>query len=80
VQNLNMAVLEHEMRVLAEQRIQAIAGDAPTVTMFQLGKIWRKSPSWIAKMRAAGRIPCVPFGNRIEASRAVAIMGLVRGV
>jgi hypothetical protein len=72
--------LEQEMRQFAEQRIKDIAGDAPMLTTEQLAKIWGRSPSWITRMRAAGRIPNVQFGDWPQVPRAVAIMGLVRGV
>jgi hypothetical protein len=50
------------------------------LTTTQLAEIWGRSPAWITRMRAAGRIPSVPFGGWGQTSRAVAIMGLVRGV
>jgi hypothetical protein len=80
VQTVNLARLEEEMRQFAEQRIQSIAGDAPMLTMGQLAEIWGRSPSWITRMRAAGRIPNVQFGAWPQVPRAVAIMGLVTGV
>jgi hypothetical protein len=80
MQSVNLARLEEEMRQLAEARIQSIAGDAPMLTTEQLAKIWGRSPSWITRMRAAGRIPNVQFGDWPQVPRAVAIMGLVRGV
>jgi hypothetical protein len=80
VQTVNLVRLEEEMRQFAEQRIQSIAGDAPMLTTTQLAKIWDRSPSWITRMRAAGRIPNVQFGDWPQVPRAVAIIGLVRGV
>jgi hypothetical protein len=80
VQHVDLVKLDEEMRRFAEQRIQSIAGDAPMLTTTQLVEIWDRSPAWIAKMRAAGRIPSVPFGGWDQTSRAVAIMGLVRGI
>jgi hypothetical protein len=80
VQNVNLARLEEEMRRFAEARIQSIAGDAPMLTMKQLGQIWGRSPAWIARMRSAGRIPNIQFGDWPQVPRAVAIMGLVKGV
>jgi hypothetical protein len=80
VQTVDLARLEEEMRQFAEQQIQAVAGDAPMLTTTELAKIWRRSPAWIAKMRTAGRIPNVQFGNCPQVPRAVAIMGLVRGI
>jgi hypothetical protein len=80
VQNVNLIRLEEEMRQFAEERIQTIAGDAPMLTTTQLAEIWGRSPSWIAKMRAAGRIPNIQFGDWPQVPRAVAIMGLVKGV
>jgi hypothetical protein len=80
VQIVNLARLEEEMRQFAERRIQAVAGDAPMLTMRQLAEIWGRSPSWITRMRMAGRIPNTQFGAWPQVPRAVAIMGLVRGV
>jgi hypothetical protein len=80
MQSVNLARLEEEMRQFAEQRIQSIAGDAAMLTTEQLAKIWGRSPSWITRMRAAGRIPNIQFGNWPQVPRAVAIMGLVKGV
>ena len=80
MQNVNLVRLEEEMRALAEERIQAVAGDAPMLTTTQLAKIWGRSPAWITRMRAAGRIPNVQFGDWPQVPRTVAIMGLVRGV
>jgi hypothetical protein len=77
---VNLVKLEEEMRQFAEQRIQAVAGHAPMLTTTQLAEIWGRSPSWITRMRAAGRIPNVQFGDWPQVPRAVAIMGLVKGV
>jgi hypothetical protein len=77
---LNIARIEEEMRLLAEERIQSVAGDAPMLTLTQLGRVWGKSPTWVARMRTAGRVPTVPFGRWRGVQRAVAITGLVKGV
>jgi hypothetical protein len=75
-----MRKLEAETLKLAEQRVTDIAGDAPTLTRTQLARIWNKSPPWVKAMQAAGRVPTIPFGKREHSPRAVAIMGLVKGV
>jgi hypothetical protein len=80
MQAIDLVRLEEEMRKLAEERIQAIAGDAPMLTDTQLAAVWGKSTTWVKKMRALGRVPSVQFGGRSQASRAVAIHGLVRGI
>jgi hypothetical protein len=80
VQTVNLAKLEEEMRQFAEERIQSVAGDAPMLTTTQLAEIWDRSPRWITRMRAAGRVPSVPFGGWDQTPRAVAVMGLVRGI
>jgi hypothetical protein len=77
---VNLTKVEAEMRILAEERIQNIAGDAPMLTTLQLARVRSKSPSWITRMRLLGRVPSIPFGKWRQVPRAVAIMGLVRGV
>jgi hypothetical protein len=76
----NLARLEEEMRKLAEQRVTSIVGDAPMLTDAQLGRVWNKRPYWVKKMREAGRVHSVPFGRREMSPRAVAILGLVKGI
>ena len=77
---VNLAQIEDEMRILAEERITRMVGDAPMLTRTQLARVWNKSPPWVKAMQAAGRVHVVPFGKRERAPRAVAIIGLVRGV
>jgi hypothetical protein len=77
---VNLAVVEAEMRSLAEARVELIAGDAPTLTRKQTAKVWGRSPSWVKKMQEAGRVPTIPFGRWEMVPRAVAIIGLVKGV
>jgi hypothetical protein len=76
----NLAEVEAEMRILAEERVTRMVGDAPMLTKTQLARVWNKSPPWVRAMQVAGRVHVVPFGKRERAPRAVAIMGLVRGV
>jgi hypothetical protein len=77
---VNLALVEYEMRILAEERVQSIAGDAPTLTRTQTAKVWGKSPPWVKAMQVSGRVPTVPFGKRDHVVRAVAIIGLIKGV
>jgi hypothetical protein len=77
---VNQDQVEREMRVLAEDRVRSFVGDAPLLTRSQTAKIWSRSPAWVKAMQAAGRVPTVPFGNMQKVPRAVAIIGLVKGV
>jgi hypothetical protein len=77
---VNLAQVETEMRVLAEERTRSIAGDAPLLTRRQTAEVWGKSPAWVKKMQEAGRVPTVPFGPLERVQRAVVIWGLVKGV
>jgi hypothetical protein len=76
----NLARLEEEMRTLAEERVARFAGDAPMLTRAQTARIWGKSAAWVKTMQVAGRVPTVPFGTGERVPRAVAIIGLVKGV
>jgi hypothetical protein len=77
---VNQAQVEQEMRVLAEERVKTLVGDVPMLSIAQTARIWGKSSAWVKEMRAAGRVHVVPFGVRERVPRAVAIMGLVKGV
>jgi hypothetical protein len=77
---VNLARLEEEMRILAEERTKNVAGDAPMLTVAQTAKIWSKTPSWVKKMKGEGRVPTVPWGGTIGVPRAVVILGLVKGL
>ena len=77
---VNLAQIEDEMRILAEARITRMVGDAPMLTKTQLARVWGKSPPWVKAMQAAGRVHVVRFGKRERAPRAVAIIGLIKGV
>jgi hypothetical protein len=77
---VNLAQVEDEMRILAEERIKTLVGDTPMLSIAQTARIWGKSSSWVKAMQAAGRVHVVPFGVRERVPRAVAIMGLVKGV
>ena len=78
--SVNAARIEEEMRKLAEERVARFAGDAPMLTRAQTARIWGKSAAWVRAMQAAGRVPTVPFGNMEKVPRAVAIIGLVKGI
>ena len=77
---VNPTRIEEEMRKLAEERVARFAGDAPMLTRAQTARIWGKSSSWVKAMQVAGRVPTVPFGAGERVPRAVAIIGLVKGV
>ena len=77
---VNLAEVEAEMKALAEARVERIAGDAPALTTKQTAEIWNRSPSWVKSMQEAGRVPTIPFGRWEMVPRAVAIIGLVKGV
>ncbi len=77
---VNQAQVEQEMRILAEDRVRSFVGDAPLLTRGQTAKIWNRSPAWVKAMQAEGRVPTVPFGNMEKVPRAVAIIGLIKGV
>jgi hypothetical protein len=77
---VNLARLEEEMRILAEQRTKNVAGDAPMLTVAQTARVWSKSPYWVMKMKGEGRVPHVQWGAKIGVPRAVVIMGLVKGL
>jgi hypothetical protein len=77
---VNQAEVEREMRVIAEDRVRSVAGDAPLLTRSQTAKIWNRSAAWVKSMQVAGRVPTVPFGNMEKVPRAVVIIGLVKGV
>jgi hypothetical protein len=77
---VNQVQVEQEMRILAEERVKTLVGDTPMLSIAQTARIWGKSSSWVKAMQAAGRVHVVPFGVRERVPRAVAIMGLVKGV
>jgi hypothetical protein len=77
---VNLAEVEAELRILAEERVTRMVGDAPTLTRTQLARVWGKSPPWVKAMQAAGRVHTIPFGRWERAPRAVAIIGLIKGV
>jgi hypothetical protein len=76
----NLAELEDEMRILAEERVKTLFGDTPMLTITQTARIWGKPPAWVKAMKDAGRVHVIPFGDKVRVPRAVAIMGLVRGI
>jgi hypothetical protein len=77
---VNQTQVEEEMRKLAEDRVRSFVGDAPMLTRSQTAKIWNRSSAWVKAMQVAGRVPTVPFGNTEKVPRAVAIIGLVKGI
>ena len=77
---VNLADIEAEMKILAETKVERIAGDALLLTTKETAAVWGRSAAWVKTMQVAGRVPTVPFGPQEKVPRAVAIWGLVRGV
>jgi hypothetical protein len=77
---VNLALVEDEMRLLAEERTKSVAGDAPMLTRSQTARIWGQSAAWVKTMQDAGRVPSVPWGATWRVPRAVVIIGLVKGL
>jgi hypothetical protein len=77
---VNLARVEDEMRILAEERVKTLVGDTPMLSISQTARIWGKSHGWVKEMQAAGRVHTVPFGSAQRVPRAVAILGLVKGI
>ena len=77
---VNQALVEEEMRKLAEERTRSVAGDSPMLSIGQAARVWNKSPYWVRTMQTAGRVPTVPWGSKPGVPRAVVIWGLVKGV
>ena len=54
------------MRILAEDRVRSVAGDAPLLTRSQTAKIWNRSPAWVKAMqvgRARSHRPIRQYGE-----------------
>ena len=81
---VNQARLEEEMRNSGggtrPVAIRLTANYADANDRSQTARIWGKSSSWVKAMQAAGRVHVVPFGVRERVPRAVAIIGLVKGI
>jgi hypothetical protein len=80
VLKINLAKIEDEMRVLAEERIRSLVGDTPVLTRTQTARVWNKSSSWVKQMEKEGRVPIIPFGRVTKIPRAAVVIGLVKGV
>ncbi len=61
---VNLAQVEDEMRILAEERVKTLVGDTPMLSISQTARIWGKSHGWVKEMQAAGRVHTVQFGRR----------------
>lgn len=73
--------LAHEMRLLAEERIDEIAGEgALLLTKKDAAKICGRSAPWLDIMIAIGRLPTVKVGRARWIQRPVLIEALVRGM
>jgi hypothetical protein len=73
--------LAHEMRLLAEERTDEIAGEgALLLTKQDAAKICGRSKAWLDLMIAIGRLPTVKVGRANWIQRPVLIEVLVRGM
>jgi hypothetical protein len=73
--------LAHEMRLLAEARVDEIAGEgALLLTKKDAAKICGRSTPWLDIMIAIGRLPTVKVGRARWIQRPVLFEALVRGM
>ena len=73
--------LAHEMRLLAEARVDEIAGEgALLLTKRDAARICGKSTPWLNIMIAINRLPTVKIGRARWIQRAALIEVLVRGM
>jgi hypothetical protein len=78
---LDAKKLEREMRLLAEARIDRIAGpDAILLPKNLAAKVCGKSITWIDHMIAAGRLPTVKVGRSSWVQRPALVEALAVGV
>jgi hypothetical protein len=73
--------LAHEMRLLAEERIDEIAGEGVLLlTKRDAAKICGRSQPWLDDMVATGRLPTVQIGRSACIQRPVLVEALIWGV
>jgi excisionase family DNA binding protein len=73
--------IQQEMRALAEERIDRIAGpDAVLLPKSLAAQVCGKSYTWIERMVAAGRLPTVAVGRARWIQRAALVEALAVGV
>jgi predicted DNA-binding transcriptional regulator AlpA len=78
---MDVKKLEREMRLLAEARVDTIAGEnAILLTKKAASQICGKSTTWIDTMIAMGRLPTVRVGKVDWVQRPVLIEALVNGM
>ena len=73
--------IQHEMRALAEQRIDRIAGpDAVLMPKALAAKVVGRSSLWVDQMVAAGRLPTIQVGRKHWVQRAALVEALAVGL
>jgi hypothetical protein len=73
--------IKQEMRVLAESRIDRIAGQDVILLHKNLAaKVCGKSAPWIEHMVAAGRLPVIRIGQKDWVQRPTVVEMLVNGL
>jgi hypothetical protein len=78
---LDIEKLEREMRLLAEARVDTIAGEnAILLTKKAAAQVCGRSKTWLDTMIAMGRLPTVKVGRSKWIQRPVLIEGLVSGM
>ena len=78
---LDEAKLKHEMRLLAEERINRFAGEETILlTRRATARICGKSEQWVANMIVLNRLPTIRIGTREWVQRPIVIEALVNGL
>jgi hypothetical protein len=78
---LDVQKLEHEMRILAEARVDKYAGpDEVLLSKRQAAKVCNRAITWIDAMVAVGRLPVVRIGPKDWIQRPVVVEMLVNGL
>jgi hypothetical protein len=79
--HLDQARIAREMRILAEARVDQVAGkNALVLSKKDTAKIFGRSIEWVRAMIVRGRLPAIRIGNVDMIQRPVAIEALIRGV
>lgn len=79
--HLDQARIAREMTILAEERIDQIAGKGALIlSKRHTAQIFGRSIEWVRAMIARGRLPAIRVGGVDMIQRPVAIEGLVRGL
>jgi hypothetical protein len=79
--HLDQARLMREMTILAEERIDQIAGEGALVlSKKHTAQIFGRSVGWVRAMIVRGRLPAITVGGVDMIQRPVAIEALIRGM